>query len=112
MATKKQIQSGKITEDMSFNERVWALTSRVPKGKVVTYGQIAEELGTRAYRAVGNAMNRNPYAPDVPCHRVVGSDGHLTGFGTGIPKKKRMLKKEGVPFVGEKVDLAACRAAL
>jgi len=112
MVSKKLICSGQLSRDMSFNERVWTLTARVPKGKVVTYGQIAEQLGTRAYRAVGNAMNRNPYAPAVPCHRVVGSNGSLTGFASGITKKKRMLQEEGVAFRGEKVDLSACRAKL
>jgi methylated-DNA-[protein]-cysteine S-methyltransferase len=102
----KDIMAGNIDEAMNFNQKVWALCRRVPKGRVTTYGHIARALGTEAYRAVGNAMNRNPYAPKVPCHRVVGSTGNLTGFASGIPKKKRMLKAEGVSFVGERVDLA------
>ncbi|MCY2951882.1 MAG: MGMT family protein, partial [Planctomycetota bacterium] len=76
---EKQIKAGRMCAGMSFNEKVWALTARIPEGKVVTYGDIARELGTKAYRAVGNALNRNPYAPGVPCHRVVGADGGLTG---------------------------------
>jgi methylated-DNA-[protein]-cysteine S-methyltransferase len=92
------IKSGRISEKMNFNQKVWAITARVPKGKVVTYGDIARALNTRAYRAVGNALNRNPYAPVVPCHRVVGSDGSLTGFAMGVDKKLQMLTKEGVKF--------------
>src|SRR2546428_10399982 len=101
------IKSGKIERDMRFNEKVWALTARVPRGKVATYGEIARALGTQAYRAVGNALNRNPYAPKVPCHRVVGSDGALTGFAGGLPKKRQLLRKEGIPCNAKRVDLAA-----
>ena len=104
---EQQIKSGKIVPGMSFNEKVWALCARVPAGKVVTYGDIARALGTSAYRAVGNAMNKNPYAPAVPCHRVVGSDGSLTGFAGGLEKKKRLLLNEGVAMRGAKVALDA-----
>ena len=89
---------------MTFSEKVWAVTARIPRGKVTTYGQIARKLGTNAARAVGNALNKNPYAPKVPCHRVVGSDGSLTGFAGGLPKKRAMLKAEGVTFERDKVD--------
>jgi methylated-DNA-[protein]-cysteine S-methyltransferase len=105
--SEQQIKAGRITRGMTFNEKVWALCARVPRGKVTTYGAIARKLDTQAYRAVGNAMNRNPYAPQVPCHRVVGSDGSLTGFATGLAKKERILKAEGVPVKNGKVDLAA-----
>ena len=98
---------------MGFHEKVWALTARVPRGSVVTYGQIAEKLGGRAYRAVGQAMHNNPYAPTVPCHRVVGSDGSLTGFASGLAKKRRLLKAEGVTLTKSgKVDLSKHRFAL
>ncbi|HMB95872.1 MAG TPA: MGMT family protein [Tepidisphaeraceae bacterium] len=104
---EEQIKSGKLAASMNFNQKVWALTARIPQGKVVTYGDIAKKLGTKAYRAVGNALNRNPYAPLVPCHRVVGSNGSLTGFAHGTDTKKRMLEKEGVRFVTDsKVDLS------
>jgi methylated-DNA-[protein]-cysteine S-methyltransferase len=88
---------------MSFDERVWAICSRIPKGRVTTYKAIAEKLGTRAYRAVGQALSRNPYAPEVPCHRVVGSDGSLTGFTSGIAKKRRLLIDEGIEIKKGKV---------
>ena len=104
---ERTIKAGKLTPDMTFNQKVWALTSRIPKGKVTTYAAIARRLNTSAYRAVGNALNKNPYAPAVPCHRVVGSAGQLTGFAGGIPKKKRMLEEEGVKFKGDRVDVSS-----
>jgi methylated-DNA-[protein]-cysteine S-methyltransferase len=101
------IRAGRIREGMNFSQKVWALTARIPAGKVTTYGEIARRLGSRGARAVGFAMNRNPYAPAVPCHRVVGSAGHLTGFAGGLPKKRRMLEEEGVRFDGERADVSA-----
>jgi methylated-DNA-[protein]-cysteine S-methyltransferase len=98
------ILAGRLAAGMSFTEKVWALTRRVPRGKVTTYRHLAAALGSRAYRAVGLAMNRNPYAPLVPCHRVVGSDGRLVGFAGGLPKKRRMLAAEGVAMVGDRVS--------
>ncbi|MEK6825407.1 MAG: MGMT family protein [Nanoarchaeota archaeon] len=89
----------------SFNERCYSLLKKVPKGKVTTYKALAHALGTRAYRAVGNAMNKNPYAPDVPCHRVVGSDGSLVGFASSLKNKEKLLKSEGVVIEKGKIDL-------
>lgn len=85
----------------SFAEKVYALTRRIPRGRVSTYKEIARALGTEAFRAVGQALRRNPYAPDVPCHRVVASDGSLGGFrgkidGRAISKKRHLLAQEGV----------------
>jgi len=100
------ILAGRLDESMNFDEKVWALTCRIPAGKVTTYAAIARHLKSKAYRAVGSAMHRNPHAPRVPCHRVVGSDGRLTGFAGGLPKKQRMLIEEGVTLHGERVDLA------
>ncbi len=93
---ESDIRAGRVHPEMTFNQKVWAITSRIPSGQVTTYGEIARALGTHAYRAVGNALNKNPYAPDVPCHRVVGSTGRLTGFGGGLPKKRELLKREGL----------------
>ena len=106
------IKAGRLRRGMSFEQRVWALTARIPAGAVVTYGDIAKKLGGRAYRAVGAALGRNPYAPAVPCHRVVGSDGRLTGFAGGLAKKRRLLEAEGVRLSGQRVDLGAHRARL
>ena len=91
-----EIHRGKLHRGMTFNQKVWALTARIPQGKVVTYGDIAKALKCKAARAVGNALNKNPYAPAVPCHRVVGSDGALTGFAGGLDKKRKLLLDEGV----------------
>lgn len=85
------------------------MTRRIPKGKVATYGQIAALLGApRAARAVGGALRKNPHIPQTPCHRVVASDGRLTGYsaGKGTSTKKSMLVDEGVAFVGDRVNLA------
>ncbi len=94
------------TMTTAFDERVYALCRQVPRGKVTTYAAIARALDSRAYRAVGGALRRNPYAPHVPCHRVVGSDGRLTGFAGGLPEKKRMLESEGVAVENGRVDLS------
>ncbi|MBI5036581.1 MGMT family protein [Candidatus Micrarchaeota archaeon] len=81
---------------MSFAERVYLACARIPKGRVSTYGEIARALGCRAYRAVGNALNKNPFSPEVPCHRVVKADGSLGGFARGARKKKESLEREGI----------------
>lgn len=81
----------------SFQKAVYRTTRKIPKGKVATYGQIARFIGSpKATRAVGNALNSNPFAPKVPCHRVVNSDGKIGGFAFGIDKKSTLLRKEGV----------------
>ncbi|MBI3385462.1 MGMT family protein [Candidatus Gottesmanbacteria bacterium] len=97
---------------MTFRDRVYQLTKKIPKGKVATYGQIARLSGSpKASRAIGLFMKTNPFAPRVPCHRVVAADGSLTGYsgGDGIPTKKAMLVDEGVFFKKEKVDLSRSR---
>ena len=81
---------------MKFADKVYKLCRKIPKGKVSTYKAIAKAMKTKAYRAVGQALRCNPYAPEVPCHRVVGSNGHLTGFAHGLKKKAELLKREGV----------------
>ena len=104
---EQDIRAGRVREGMTFNQKVWALTALVPLGRLTTYGEIARALGTTSYRAVGNALNKNPYAPGVPCHRVVGSDGSLTGFAAGLDKKRRMLAREGIRLKPNgRVDLA------
>ena len=100
------IKSGRVLPGMSFNQKVWALTARIPAGKVTTYAQIAQALGSKGYRAVGNALNKNPYAPQVPCHRVVGSNGSLTGFAGGLAKKQSLLEAEGVACKSRRVHVA------
>ena len=79
-----------------FQRRVWEATRRIPRGQTRTYGQIARQVGSPgAGRAVGQAMAHNPWPPIVPCHRVVGHDGRLTGFGGGLDMKRRLLDMEG-----------------
>jgi len=89
----------------NFNERCYAILRKVPKGKVTTYKEIARALHTKAYRAVGNAMNKNPYAPGVPCHRVIKSNGEIGGFALGPKKKTDLLREEGVKAKDNKIDL-------
>jgi O-6-methylguanine DNA methyltransferase len=80
----------------AFQQQVWALTRDIPRGQTRTYGQLARQAGSPgAARAVGQAMARNPWPVLVPCHRVVGHDGRLTGFGGGLEMKERMLVMEG-----------------
>lgn len=93
----------------SFNERCYKLLRTVPEGKLTTYKDLAHALGTKAYRAVGNAMNKNPYAPEVPCHRVVNANGAIGGFAFGTDKKIKMLKEEGIKIDGGKIDLPIYR---
>ena len=92
----------------SFKEKIYEFTKMIPQGKVATYGQLAKLAGKpKAARAVGGFMRTNPDAPRTPCHRVVARDGSLTGYsaGEGISTKRKMLEKEGVLFIGNKVDL-------
>ena len=89
----------------SFNEKCYKVLRKVPKGKVTTYKEIAKALNTKAYRAVGNAMNKNPYTPDVPCHRVIKSSGEIGGFASGIKNKIKMLKEEDIEIKENKINL-------
>ncbi|MFA9289326.1 MAG: MGMT family protein [Weeksellaceae bacterium] len=92
-----------------FTEKVYDLCRMIPRGKVATYGQLAKLAGSPgAARAVGMTMRNNPDAPQTPCHRVVASDGSLTGYsgGKGLSTKYQMLIEEGIVFKGEKVDLS------
>jgi len=87
-----------------FDEAVWKLLKKIPKGKVTTYKQIAIALGKpNAARAVGNACKRNKNALRVPCHRVVLSNGKLGGYSKGLEKKIALLKREGVRIENRKV---------
>ena len=81
---------------MDFNERCYRLISKIPEGKISTYKEIAKALNTKAYRAVGNAMAKNPNPISVPCHRIINSNGSVGGYALGIDKKIKLLKKERV----------------
>lgn len=81
-----------------FQTRVWDLVATIPYGTTVTYGSLAARLGLTpgASRAVGGANGSNPLPIVVPCHRVIGSDGTLTGYAGGLPRKQLLLQLEGV----------------
>lgn len=95
-------------------EDVYDILDRIPEGKVTTYGDIAKALGhANASRAIGRILNKNPNPIAVPCHRVVMSDGNIGGYAFGKARKKGLLKKEGLCFMGDNLhDFAACRADL
>jgi methylated-DNA-[protein]-cysteine S-methyltransferase len=82
---------------VDFEERVYKVVLRIPKGRVSTYGAVARAAGDgKAARAVGNAMRKNPTPITVPCHRVVRSNGGIGGYSKGVEKKIMLLEKEGV----------------
>ena len=79
-----------------FRKKVWAALQEIPYGETRSYGQLAEMVGQpRAVRAVGGANHHNPIAILIPCHRVIGADGSLTGYGGGMDKKEFLLRLEG-----------------
>ena len=82
-----------------FQLKVWNYLKKIPRGKVKTYSEVAKAIGKPlAVRAVANAIGKNPLAPQIPCHRVIRSDGSLGGYSGkgGIKTKRLLLKKEGV----------------
>ena len=80
----------------SFQEKVYEEVKKIPKGEVRTYKQIARAIGSpRAFRAVGNALNKNPDLKTIPCHRVVRSDGKIGGYRGGVKQKRALLVSEG-----------------
>jgi methylated-DNA-[protein]-cysteine S-methyltransferase len=80
-----------------FEIRTWEELKKIPFGQTVTYGELAGRLGKPgAARAIGNCMRRNPVSIIVPCHRVIGSSGSLTGYGGGLDKKRLLLNHEGI----------------
>ena len=82
-----------------FQLKVWNYLKKIPRGKVKTYSEVAKSIGKPlAVRAVANAIGKNPLAPQIPCHRVIRSDGSLGGYSGkgGIKTKRILLKKEGV----------------
>ena len=87
-----------IIKGTKFQVKVWNYLIKIPRGQVKTYKQVAKAINRpKAARAVANACAKNPYAPKVPCHRVIRSDGTLGGFSSpgGTKTKKKILKKEG-----------------
>ncbi|RMD58922.1 MGMT family protein [Candidatus Parcubacteria bacterium] len=81
----------------AFTQQVWQAAKQIPRGKVATYSQIAEYLGRPgAARAVGNALNKNPFLVKIPCHRIVCADGRVGGYKKGKEIKYRLLIQEGI----------------
>lgn len=78
----------------AFQERVWAALREIPYGETTTYGALAKALGCRSAQAVGGAVGRNPISILIPCHRVVGADGSLTGYAGGVQRKAALLEME------------------
>jgi methylated-DNA-[protein]-cysteine S-methyltransferase len=96
-----------------FENRVYEVVSQIPRGKISTYRDIARVLSIASPRAICQALRRNPYAPQVPCHRVVCADGRIGGFygetaGSLIEQKMRMLREEGVILHEDRIDLEKC----
>ena len=87
----------------NFNKRCYQKLALIPKGMISTYAEIAKSLDSNAYRAVGNAMAKNPHPVAVPCHRIIKSDGTLGGYALGASKKIQLLKKEGIKIKNNKV---------
>ena len=88
---KRVIESTEISE---FQRKVYLELLNIPEGATISYGELGRRIGCRSARAVGQALHRNPFAPDVPCHRVIKSDGTLGGYAFGTKKKEELLKKE------------------
>ena len=109
---KEEIKSEKdvinfLSNKTKFERAVLVATFRIPKGKVSTYKKIGEKIGRpRAYRAVGNALHKNPLAPIVPCHRVVRSDGGFGGEKKGAESRRSLLENEGIPIENDKVKIS------
>lgn len=87
----------------NFETKVYDALQLIPRGKVTTYGLLGKYIDCRSPRAIGQALKRNPFAPDTPCHRVVSSDLKIGGFsgqreGEPIRRKRRLLENEGVIF--------------
>ena len=85
-----------------FNQKVHNLCKKIPKGRITTYKILAEKLNTKAYRAVGNALNKNRNKK-VPCHRVIKSNSEVGGFAAGTKNKIKLLKNEGIKIKNNKI---------
>ena len=87
-----------------FQLEVWNALRQIPYGKVTSYGMIASHIGNpKSVRAVGMANNKNPLSVIIPCHRVLGKNGHLTGFGAGLDTKQKLLELEGHSILSMKL---------
>ena len=90
-----------ILKGTNFEIKVWRFLQKIPRGKIKTYSEIAKAIGKpKSFRAVANAVAKNPFPPTIPCHRVVRANGSLGGYSGkgGLKTKKKLLKKEGFSF--------------
>ena len=88
-----------LPEGTAFQKKIWKLIADIPPGETRTYFQIASQFGNpKAVRAIGTALGQNPILIFIPCHRVIGSGGSLTGYAGGIEKKRKLLEHEGYPI--------------
>lgn len=87
----------------NLKQDCYELLKKIPKGKVTTYKILADKLGTKAYRGIGQIVGANPNAPQVPCHRVVKSNGDISGYAFGISRKIDILKSEGIEVENGKI---------
>ena len=99
---RKRFQLQLDLHGTDFEWQVWELLLKIPCGRTRTYGELAR---VEMSRAVGGAVGSNPVSIVVPCHRIIGSDGSLTGFGGGLPKKRKLLCLEGVDLEGPQLAL-------
>lgn len=89
----------------AFQQSVWKILRKIPFGHTTSYGEIAQQLGKpNAMRAVGNAVGRNPISILIPCHRVLGKNKTLTGFGGGLPAKRYLLQLEKISYKDQGVE--------
>lgn len=96
--SKSKIDFSGLTE---FQTRVLKVVQNIPRGKVMSYSQVARAVGNpKSARAVGNALNKNPFAPKIACHRVIKSGGEAGGFARGTNEKIKLLKREGIKIKG------------
>jgi methylated-DNA-[protein]-cysteine S-methyltransferase len=94
---RKRFQLPLAPHGGEFDSKVWARVATIPYGATATYGDVARDIGhPTAFRAVGAANGRNPIPIVIPCHRVIGSGGRITGFGGGLPLKVKLLAAEGL----------------
>jgi methylated-DNA-[protein]-cysteine S-methyltransferase len=93
--SRKRFSLKLLLRGTPFQRLVWQQLKEIPYGKLASYGDVARAIGKqKAYRAVGNANNKNPIAIIIPCHRVIGSDGKLVGYGSGLWRKEWLLNHE------------------
>ena len=88
---------------MDFKTKVNLVVSKIPRGKVMTYKQVGDKINSKAYRAIGNALNSNTDFKNIPCHRVVKTNGFIGGYVKGEKEKEKLLRKEGISIKNGKI---------